>query len=114
MMNGGELGFFDLANPILAQIENLLFADMPPVIRLTIWGIFAAVISMSLYRLLSPQEKIKMAGANTRKLIRELATYDGDFNGLTILTRSVSYASSRHFFIILGPAVLASLPILFA
>lgn len=112
-MNGGELGFFDIVNPVLAQIENVLFIGMPPVVRLTIWGIFAAIVSMSLYRLLSPQDKIKMAGANTRKLIRELATYDGDFNGLTLLTRSVFYASSRHFLIILGPAVLASLPILF-
>jgi len=112
-MNDGELGFFDLANPLLEKIENVILVDMPPVVRLAIWAIIGAIISMGVYRLVSPQEKIKIAGSDTRDLIRKLAAYDGDFDGLTILIKSAFYASSRHFFIVLGPVVLASLPVLF-
>lgn len=61
-----------------AALQNML----PPLACILLWGALSAVISMMLYRLLSPQKKLhnlKVAQKHTRT---QLLAHDGDFSSL--------------------------------
>ncbi len=108
-----EAGIFDLANPLFAGLESTLLDSVPALARLVIWALAASILSMGLYRLLSPQGKIKKTGERATELRKKLAVYDDEFDGLPPLAMALLWASGRHFFLILGPAIAASIPILF-
>lgn len=112
-MGPSEVGWFDLANPGFMQVEATLIEGLPGLARLALWALVGSAVSMGLYRLLSPQAKIREAGKQAGRLRRQLAAYEDDFAGLLPLAAAVLSASLRHFFYILAPAISASVPLLF-
>jgi hypothetical protein len=106
-------GMFDLANPIFDIIDSVLVNFLPGTLRLVFWACFAAFTSMALYWLLSSQKKIAIAADHVRQQRHQLSTYDGEFDGLPPLAIGLLKASFVHFGHILGPALGASLPVLF-
>ena len=58
-----SVGLFDLPAPLFAWLDGLLSGLAPPTLRLVLWGLVAAALSMGIYWLLSPQERIARAKA---------------------------------------------------
>jgi hypothetical protein len=103
---------FDLPAPLFAILDNGFGAVAPPVIRLVLWGLIGAVISMGAYWLLSPQGRIAEAKASALEARRELDAYDGELSGAWPLMRCMLRAALRQLGLVTAPAVLASLPVI--
>jgi hypothetical protein len=106
------VGLLDLPAPLFAGLDGLLSNLASPTLRLVIWGVIAAVVSMGAYWLLSPQKRIAQAKADAIAARRELDGYDGEFAHAWPLIGRVLSAAVRQLGLVTGPAVLASLPVL--
>jgi hypothetical protein len=106
------MGLLDLPAPAFAGLDSLLSGLAPPTLRLAIWGVIAAVLSMGAYWLLSPQTRIAQAKADALAARRELDAYDGEFAEAWPLMGRVLRTALRQLGLVTSPAVLGSLPVL--
>lgn len=107
------MGLFDLPAPLLASADRLATALMPAWLRLVLWGIMAALVSMLLYRQFSAQEKIRRSKRDLSIARQRLNTFDGEFSEAWPLMRDMLRQATRQVARVAWPAVLASLPLLF-
>lgn len=107
------MGFFDLPSPLFAWVDAQLSGLLSPLPRLALWAVLAAVVSMGLYAWLSPQSHLSTLKAQLLAARRAVNTYDGDFGGVWPLMRRMLGLSFRQVGMVIGPVLLASLPILF-
>lgn len=106
------MGLFDIPAPLFTAIDGLL-TNLPPLLRLLLWAAFTGVISMLCYWLCSSQGKVSAAKTAAISARRELAAYDGhEFSELWPLLGATLGNSAKHFWIVLGPALLGSVPAL--
>lgn len=106
------MGLFDLPAPLFAWMDALLQAGVPVAGRLVLWGVVAGIASMALYRLISPQGRIAALKREAADARAALNAYDGAFAGAGPLMRRQFALSLRLIGVALGPAMLASLPVL--
>jgi len=105
------MGILDLPSPLFYFLDNGI-AFLPAALRLTLWSVLAGALSMGLYGLLSPQAKISAVKDALRESQAELADSDESFSELmTVAGRTLSL-SFRHLGLVLGPALLSSLPLI--
>jgi len=106
-------GVFDIAAPLLAYFDALLAPLLSDLSRLAVWAACGSIISMGLYWLFSPQKKIIRLKSEVAAARIAMLKYDGDFSGLLpIVARSLGL-SLHHLALVLVPALLASLPLVF-
>ena len=106
------MGLFDIPAPLFTAIDNLL-DSLPAYPRLLFWACTTAGVSMALYWLCSAQDKV--AGAKLRAITarKHMAAYKGtEFDEMWPLAKESLAASTRHFIVVLVPAILSSLPAL--
>ena len=106
------MGLLDLPAPLFAGFDSLLSSLASPTLRLVIWGVLAAVLSMGAYWLLSPQARIARAKADALAARRALDAYDGEFADAWPLIGRVLRTALRQLGLVTLPAVLGSLPVL--
>ena len=106
------MGLLDLPAPLFAGLDTLLSGLAPPTLRLALWGVIAAVLSMGAYWLLSPQTRIAQAKADAVAARRALDAYDGEFAEAWPLMGRVLRTALRQLGLVTSPAVLGSLPVL--
>lgn len=94
-----------------AAVEGWLPASLGPLPRLIGWGCVMAIVSMGLYRLVSPQRKIATLRMEAAAARQQLATFDGEFEQLMPMVRRSLLLSMRQIGWIFFPALLASLPL---
>ena len=97
---------------ILQRMDAALAALLGPLARLVLWGAVCGVLSMLLYRWLSPQRRIEDLSRRSAEARSALSRYDGDLSGAWPLMASSLSVSLRHLALTLLPAVLASLPLI--
>lgn len=107
------MGVFDLAAPLLAAVDQALSHIFPAGLRLALWGVLSGWLTMLLYRRLSRQEAIAALKTEQKKQQDEIARFEGDFNALMPMVRKALALGFRQLGLSLGPALLATLPILF-
>lgn len=107
------MGFFDLPAPLFDWIDARLAGALPDTPRLILWGVIGAAVSMLLYRVVSPQAAIQRTGARVAAARSALNAYDGEFAGAGPLIGAMLRLSLKNLGLVTGPAVLASLPVLF-
>ena len=107
------MGLFDLPAPIFGVIDGILAMALPPVLRLVIWGIFAGWLTMVVYRYFSDQKKIGELKAQQKDQQKHIAEFDGEFAELMPLIRHTLALGFRQLGFALGPALLATVPVLF-
>ncbi len=107
------MGIFDFASPALSWVDGILNAFLPAMLRLLVWAMLGAVASMLLYALLSPQQRVSAVKKQAAASRTMLARYDGEFAGLWVLIGRTLGLSVKHVGLTLGPALAASLPLLF-
>ena len=106
------VGVFDLPAPLFAWLDQLMGGVMSPTLRLVFWGLLAAVLSMGLYWLLSPQGRLSEVKTRAIKARHDLNACDGDFAEAWPLMRSMLALSFRQLGITTWPALVASVPVL--
>lgn len=72
---------------LLAQADSALAAWCSPVMRSLLWGTLTGVLSMAVYALIAPQEKLRNIKAEQKANKAVLKAYDGDFAGLQVLIK---------------------------
>jgi hypothetical protein len=106
------MGLLDIPAPLYSAIDSLL-DFIPLYLRLLTWSLITAVISMALYWLCSAQHKVASAKQRALTARSKMSAYDGaEFGELLPLAKESLAASAQHFLVVLGPAVLSSLPAL--
>lgn len=106
------MGLLDLPAPILLNVDRWLAALLPAPGRLLLWAAVGALLSMELYRLLSPQRRIIELKLALKRAEHQVAEFDGEFaDAWPYLRRMLSLALAR-VFVVLPATILASLPLL--
>lgn len=107
------MGLFDLPTPLFSVIDGVLAMLLPPLLRLAIWGIISGWVAMLVYRLFSAQQKMAALKAAQKEQQKQIAGFDGEFAELLPLIRAALALGFRQLGLALGPALLASVPVLF-
>lgn len=95
----------------LIFVASLLFCG-------NVWVIGCALgtgaVSMAIYAMVSPQERLKELERESADVRGRLARYEGDFDGGMVLVRTQLSLALRRLGLSIGPALLAGLPVLVA
>ena len=106
------MGLLDIPAPLFSALDGFI-GFLPETLRLILWGCLGASVSMWLYLKLSKQQQIGEIKTATVAARKALSGYDGtDFDEMMPLATRVLSLSGKHFFVVLGPAILSSLPAL--
>lgn len=106
------MGLLNLPHPVLDWLDGLLTGFLPPLARLLLWSVLAALLAMELYRLLSPQRRLTAIKQQFREAQRRLNDYDGPFEGAWPLIGGVLGLAFRRIGLVLPATLAASLPLL--
>jgi hypothetical protein len=106
------VGFLDLPQPLFDFVDGTVLGSLPPLVRLILWAIAAAILSLAVYRWLSPQQRIARAKAAAHAARRRLNAHDGDLESALPLMRQSMALALRHVGLVLPAALVASLPVL--
>lgn len=107
------MGLLDLPAPALSAVDGLLSPFLPPVTRLFLWAAVGAVLSMELYRLLSPQSRIAATKQAFDVARRRVSGFDGEFEEVWPDIRRVILLALRRIALVFPATVVASLPLVF-
>lgn len=105
------MGLFDLPAPVFRGVEALM-SPLPAAVRLIVWAMVAAALSMWFYKLLSPQKRLADAEAEALAARRELNAFDGDMDEAWPLIARMFRSAWSRVALALPSALLASLPII--
>lgn len=106
------MGLLDLPAPLLSWIDRHVLDALPLPARLVLWAAVAAVLSMELYRIASPQRRVSRLIAALGRARARLAAFDGPFeDAWPKIRRTLSLAWQR-VVLVVPASVLASLPLL--
>ncbi len=106
----GDFGYLGILTPLLIRIDEAL-GFLPPVVRILLWSAVAGFLSMTVYRLLSRQERMSGIKQEMLALRRRIAAFEGDFEALWPLLRRNLALSMRHLGLSFLPAMVAGLPV---
>ena len=107
------MGLFDLPAPFLGAVDQVFGLVLPAGLRLVLWGVLAGWLTMLAYRKLSNQERISALKAEQKIQQKVLAGFDGEFGELMPLIRNTLGLGFRQLGLSIGPAALATIPVLF-
>ena len=107
------MGLFDLPAPLFGAVDSVLATFLPAGIRLVLWGILAGWLTMLLYRRWSRQEAISELKQEQRAAQDQIARFEGEFNELWPMVRTSLSLGFRQLGLSIGPALLATIPIIF-
>jgi uncharacterized membrane protein (DUF106 family) len=106
------MGLIDLPALLFSSIDDVLALYVPVVLRLMLWGILGGWLTMLLYRRFSKQERIAQVKKQQKEQQKVMMDFEGEFDELLPLIRSTLGLGFRQLRLALGPALLASLPVL--
>jgi len=106
------MGVFDLPAPMFAWLDDKAGAIASPAIRLALWGVLAATVSMAIYRWLSPQERIRRGRVDIVQARRQLDAHEGEWDEAKTLMRHLLHLAFAQVGRVGWPSVVASLPLL--
>jgi hypothetical protein len=104
--------FLDFPAPVFAAVDGLMAKVLPPALRLALWALFAAIVTMELYRLLSPQARIFELKLRFAEKKQALDSFDGEFEDAWPMMRSMLGAAFMRVAIVLPGTLVAALPLL--
>ncbi|MFC3284045.1 hypothetical protein [Litchfieldella rifensis] len=107
-----SMGILDLPAPLFAAVDHVMAMGLPAVLRLVIWAAIGGAVTLGLYRLLSPQEKIGRAKREARSARQRLNAFDGELADAGPLIRAQFVAAFRHLGLVLPSTLVSILPLL--
>lgn len=107
-----NVGLLDLPSPWLLQADKTLAPLLSLTGCLVLWAVLAGVASLELYRLLSPQHKVKALTSQANTARQALAGFDGDMTDAWPLLRENLLLPFKRLAMVLPATLLAALPVL--
>lgn len=106
------MDFLAFPVPFFVTVDSMMALALPAVLRLAAWALFASIVTMELYRLLSPQAWIATLKKRFVEVKRALDSFDGDFEEAWPMMRSMLGAAFLRVGIVLPGTFVAALPLL--
>ncbi|HET6161638.1 MAG TPA: hypothetical protein VFE34_25080 [Dongiaceae bacterium] len=106
------MGLLDLPAPLFDLMDRSLLGLLPPLARLVLWAILGAILSLLIYRWLSPQRRIAEVKAAAQNARHRLNAHDGDLESALPLMRQSMALALRQLGLVLPAALIASLPVI--
>lgn len=104
------MGLFDWPGSLFAWLDRQ--GDfLPPALRLILWALLGAILSMALYGALSPQRRIAEAEAEAKASRQALDRFDGELTEAWPLIGRSLRTALRRLGLVLPATLLASLPL---
>lgn len=100
------LGFILYCDALLA---NILPHEL---LRILFWSMFSAAFSMLVYRIISPQARLKHVKTKQKAARKTLLTYDGEFEGMVALIKQDLTLASRQILLTVVPFMVSFIPTL--
>jgi hypothetical protein len=105
-------GLLDLPAPLYAALDGWMAGLLSPSGRLILWAALGGILSVLLYRLLSPQARIAAAKQEVARTRQALDRHEGEFAEAMPLLKAQLGAAFRHIGLVLPATLIASLPVL--
>lgn len=96
----------------VTAIDAALQSILPPLACIILWGTFSAVLSMVLYKLLSPQKKLQALKAAQKHARTQLLAHEGDFSSLQQLITKDIGLSLKQIALIFPAFFITVLPVI--
>lgn len=106
------MGLFNLPAAAVDWGDRLVAEVLPLSVRIAMWAVLAGLLSMELYRLLSPQRRIADIRQRLQAAQREMADYDGPAEGVWPVMSRVLSLALRRIFLVFPATLVAALPVL--
>ena len=106
-------GLLDLASPLLSDLDRAMAPLLPPAARIALWALVAASVSMALYAVISPQQRLRRAKASGEEAKQALDSHDGSLAEAAPLIGRMLSAAFLQLGLVFGPAFVAATPVLF-
>ncbi len=106
------MGLFNLLAPVYNAVDAAMALALPATARLVLWALIAAVGTVLLYRLLSPQKRIAVAKREAKAARARLNAFDGEFADAGPLIRDQFATAFRHLALVVPGTLLAIFPLL--
>jgi uncharacterized membrane protein (DUF106 family) len=94
----------------LSLIDGFFAGMLSPLLRAVVWGVLTAAVSMGIYVLIAPQEKLRLVKAEQKANKAKLKAYDGDFEGMSVLIKQDLRCSLKMVTLSLVPFVVSMAP----
>lgn len=106
------MGLFDLPGPAIAWADTALGAVIQSDgVRIALWGVIGAILSMGVYWVISPQRRIAHLIEEERRIKQTLWENEELAGGMGAARRLLGLALAR-IGLVLGPVLIAALPVL--
>lgn len=105
------MGLLDIADPLFAWADVRLAAWLSDAARIAFWGVLAGLVSMVLYRYLSPQHRLREVGAEEQRLKELLRDEDTEMADGLASARKLLRLSLLRLRLVFPPVLLAALPV---
>lgn len=97
---------------VLSEVNAQLARGIPAPLRVVLWSMVGAIVSMELYRLGTSQARLRALKTSLRSMQQRVADFDGDFaEGWPLVRRMLGLALKR-VALVLPATLMASLPLL--
>ena len=106
------MGLLDLPHGLLARLDGAGGQVLPPLARILLWALLAALLSMEFYRLLSPQDRLAALKRQSRAARQRLNGYAGSFAGAWPLITGALGLALRHIALVLPATLGTAIPLL--
>ena len=106
------MGILDLPAPLLSWADGELGLVLGPSVRLAVWAIVGALISMTIYRELTPQRRLALIEVATRRIRVRLDRHEGELGeAMPVILRMLRLSLLRLRLVLL-PALVGALPVI--
>ncbi|WP_262690537.1 hypothetical protein [Kordiimonas aestuarii] len=107
------MDFFEVPISFFYMVDRSIGAVLPAAMRLALWALIASIVTMELYRLLSPQARIAELKLRFAQKKLALDSFDGEFEDAWPMMRDMLGAAFLRVGIVLPSTLVAALPFLF-
>ena len=107
-------GLFDLPAPLFEWLNNYLTGLVPVPVAIAVWAVFTGILSMEIYRLISPQQQIGRVKQEANAARDRLVRFDGEIEAAWPVLKSMLGLSFIRIGIVLPATLLAAYPVLAA
>ncbi len=106
------MGILDLPAPLLSWADGELGLVLGPSLRLAVWAILGSLLSMTIYRELTPQRRLALIEAATRRIRFRLDRHEGELGEAMPTILRMLKLSLLRLRLVLLPALVAALPVI--
>lgn len=106
------MGLLDLPAPALSALNDWLTGFLPTPMVIVLWAAAGAMLSMEIYRLLSPQRRIARMRQDLQAVKRRLDDFDGPFREAWRQICDMLSLALRRVALVVPATLVAMLPVL--